>query len=161
MTGPETAPIIFDEVAELREKTERLSQSLAGRLKSHLATLYPILARKRVFGKYNGVGDGGVRAGPRNTRRRARPLVWLTISARGAQREGERHRDLSMGVFTAGEGQGPTHYFVSRTLSNLLPVRLLPRAIRRIVAVSGERRKPAIRHFVRLISREPIIARIQ
>jgi hypothetical protein len=44
MTGPETTPIIFGELAELREKTEQLSQSLGGRLKSHLATLYPILA---------------------------------------------------------------------------------------------------------------------
>jgi hypothetical protein len=72
-------------------------------------------------------GTAACRLGKRNTRRRARPLVWPAISARGAQREGERNRGLSVGVFTAGEGQGPTHYFVSCMLSNHLPVRLLPR----------------------------------
>ena len=55
MTGHNAAPALtFEQLPQLREKTERLSPFLCGRLKTHLNTLYPILAPKRVFGKYLG-----------------------------------------------------------------------------------------------------------
>jgi hypothetical protein len=42
----------LEQVAELREKTEKLSKFLAERLKDHLDTIRPLLAPVRVFGKY-------------------------------------------------------------------------------------------------------------
>jgi hypothetical protein len=55
MTGQDAASTLtFEQVAQLREKTERLSAFLSERLKSHFNTLYPILAPRRVFGKYLG-----------------------------------------------------------------------------------------------------------
>jgi hypothetical protein len=56
MTGPESAPqtMSLDELLELRGLTERISGFLHKRLKGHLATLAPLLAPARVFGKYVG-----------------------------------------------------------------------------------------------------------
>lgn len=55
-------PITIEQLAEVRDKTERVSDFLTQRLKGHLATLYPILTPKRVFGKYLGVKDSVPRA---------------------------------------------------------------------------------------------------
>jgi len=46
----------------LREKTERVSEYVGGRLRTHLATLYPLLAPKRIFGKYVGSRETVARA---------------------------------------------------------------------------------------------------
>ena len=55
MTGHEAArTVTIEQLADLREKTERLSQFLSQRLRNHLTTLYPILAPRRTFGKYVG-----------------------------------------------------------------------------------------------------------
>jgi hypothetical protein len=59
---PASQALTFDELMSLREKTERLSAFLAGRLRTHLATLYPLLAPKRVFGSYVGAKDNVPRA---------------------------------------------------------------------------------------------------
>jgi hypothetical protein len=47
-----TKSISFDQLAQLRQKTERLSEFMTQRLRGHLATLYPILNPARTFGKY-------------------------------------------------------------------------------------------------------------
>ena len=63
MTGHEaTRTVTFEQLADLREKTERLSQFLSQRLKNHLTTLYPILAPRRTFGKYVGFKEAIARA---------------------------------------------------------------------------------------------------
>ena len=63
MTGHEAArTVTFEQLAELREKTERLSQFLSQRLRNHLTTLYPILAPRRTFGKYVGFKEVIARA---------------------------------------------------------------------------------------------------
>jgi hypothetical protein len=49
-----TPAISFEQLVELREKSEAISGFLHKRLKQHLATLYPLLAPRRVFGKYVG-----------------------------------------------------------------------------------------------------------
>jgi hypothetical protein len=54
--------ITFEQLAELREKTEAVSGFLSKRLRQHLATLNPILAPKRIFGKYVGSKDSAPRA---------------------------------------------------------------------------------------------------
>ena len=54
--------ITFDQLVELREKTEAVSGFLSKRLRQHLNTLYPILAPRRVFGKYVGSKEPAPRA---------------------------------------------------------------------------------------------------
>jgi hypothetical protein len=49
--------LTFDDLMSLREKTERLSSFLTGRLRTHISTLYPLLAPKRVFGPYVGAKE--------------------------------------------------------------------------------------------------------
>ncbi|MFN7924506.1 MAG: hypothetical protein U0Q16_30675 [Bryobacteraceae bacterium] len=50
-----SAPTVtLEQLPDLREKTERVSEFLSQRLRTHLATIYPILAPKRIFGKYLG-----------------------------------------------------------------------------------------------------------
>ena len=55
--------VTFEQLAELRENTERLSQFLSQRLRNHLTTRYPILAPRRTFGKYLGFKEVIPRAG--------------------------------------------------------------------------------------------------
>jgi len=63
MSGkPARQAVTLDNLVELREKSEKLSQFLAGRLKTHLDTLYPLLAPKRIFGKHIGAKENVPRA---------------------------------------------------------------------------------------------------
>src|SRR5215831_15152527 len=48
----EPKTLTFDQLADFREKTERVSQFLTKKLKSHIATLSPLLDPRRVFGRY-------------------------------------------------------------------------------------------------------------
>jgi hypothetical protein len=61
MDGPDDAPrpLTFQELPELRRKTEAISKFLQDQLSSHLETLRPILSPERLFGKY--VGAAGVK----------------------------------------------------------------------------------------------------
>lgn len=52
----------LDQLLVLREKTEKLSSLLSARLRNHLNTLYPLLAPKRVLGKYLGAKEAVPRA---------------------------------------------------------------------------------------------------
>jgi hypothetical protein len=52
-----TEKITFEQLADLREKTELISQFLQHRLKAHLETLRPLLAPRRLLGKYTGVRE--------------------------------------------------------------------------------------------------------
>jgi hypothetical protein len=54
-----TAPnLTFEQLADLREKTETIAQFLKDRLKGHLETIRPAFAPRRVLGKYTGTRDG-------------------------------------------------------------------------------------------------------
>lgn len=58
-----SAPTVtLEQLPDLREKTERVSEYLSQRLRGHLAAIYPILAPKRIFGKYLGSKDPVARA---------------------------------------------------------------------------------------------------
>jgi hypothetical protein len=62
MGGPDkaTKPLTFQELPELRRKTEAISKFLQDQLLTHLETLRPILSPERLFGKYAGsVGSKG------------------------------------------------------------------------------------------------------
>lgn len=60
---PNASPeLTFDQLPAVRETTERVSQYLTGRLREHLATLNPVFAPRRVFGKYVGSRDTVARA---------------------------------------------------------------------------------------------------
>jgi hypothetical protein len=56
MDGSDNAPrsLTFQELPELRRKTEAISKFLQDQLSAHLETLRPILSPERVFGKYAG-----------------------------------------------------------------------------------------------------------
>lgn len=49
--------LTFEQLAELREKTERISQFLHKQLTTHLETLRPLLAPRRLLGKYAGAKE--------------------------------------------------------------------------------------------------------
>lgn len=49
--------VTFEQLAELREQTEVVSQFLQKQLKAHLETLRPLLAPRRLLGKYVGVRE--------------------------------------------------------------------------------------------------------
>jgi hypothetical protein len=60
MSGPDdrAKPLTFQELTELRRKTEAVSKFLQEQLASHLETLRPVLAPERVFSKFLGTkGD--------------------------------------------------------------------------------------------------------
>ncbi len=60
MSGPEKSarPLTFQDLPELRRKTEVISKLLHDQLLTHLETLRPILSPERLFGKYAGAkGD--------------------------------------------------------------------------------------------------------
>ncbi len=60
---PKPSPkLTLDQLAELREKTESISEFLRNRLRQHLTALYPVLAPKRSFGKYLGAKDAATKA---------------------------------------------------------------------------------------------------
>src|ERR671926_217946 len=50
--------LTFEQLADLREKTEVIASFLKERLKNHLETLRPAFAPRRVLGKYTGTRDG-------------------------------------------------------------------------------------------------------
>jgi hypothetical protein len=49
--------LTFEQLADLREKTEAVSQLLQRQLKSYLETLRPLFAPRRLLGKYTGVKE--------------------------------------------------------------------------------------------------------
>src|SRR5262245_39142033 len=49
--------LTFEQLADLRDKTEAISQFLQKQLRSHLETLRPLLAPRRLLGKYTGVKE--------------------------------------------------------------------------------------------------------
>ena len=60
MAGPEkrAKPLTFQELTELRRKTEAVSKFLQEQLAAHLETLRPVLSPERVFSKFLGTkGD--------------------------------------------------------------------------------------------------------
>jgi hypothetical protein len=60
MTGPDqgSKPLTFQELIELRRKTEVVSKFLGDQLAAHLETLRPVLSPERILSKYLGVrGD--------------------------------------------------------------------------------------------------------
>src|SRR4029453_7259691 len=63
MAGPEkrAKPLTFQELTELRRKTEAVSKFLQDQLAAHLETLRPVLPPERVFSKFLGTkGDHGL-----------------------------------------------------------------------------------------------------
>ena len=62
MDGSDTTPraLTFQELPELRRKTEAISKFLQDQLSAHLETLRPILSPERLFGKYVGAAGAKV-----------------------------------------------------------------------------------------------------
>jgi len=154
MTG-QPASLSFDQLAQLREKTERLSQFLADRLKGHLATLYPILAPKRVFGKYLGFKETVGRADEAYNQ-----LVERYREVSGAPFDLRSDLDdEALSAMEHGIEVYPWEYALEagdKTVTIASPVRWVVTyrsdysvaEMRRLCATKGDRRKAAIRHFV-------------
>ncbi len=53
-----TKTLTFEQLENLREKTETIAQFLKDRLKGHLETLRPAFAPRRMLGKYTGTREG-------------------------------------------------------------------------------------------------------
>ncbi len=56
-SGTTTPHLTFEQLADLREKTEAIAQFLKDRLKGHLETIRPAFAPRRALGKYTGIRD--------------------------------------------------------------------------------------------------------
>jgi len=54
--------LTFEQLSELRAKTQRVSQFLEARLEGYLETLRPLLAPKRLLGKHVGAKEEAPRA---------------------------------------------------------------------------------------------------
>lgn len=147
--------LTFDQLAELRNKTERLSQFLSSRLKNHLATLYPILTPKRVFGKYLGFKEVVSRADEAYTQltEKYREAAGFPFDLRSDLDE------EALSAMEHGIEVYPWEYTLSsgdKAVTISSPVRWVITyrsdyslaEIRRLVATKGDRRKPSIRHFV-------------
>jgi hypothetical protein len=60
-SDPRSKPLTFQELTELRRKTEVVSKFLGDQLAAHLETLRPVLSPERIFAKYlGGKGDQGL-----------------------------------------------------------------------------------------------------
>jgi len=57
-SGTTATNLTFEQLANLREKTEVIAQFLKDRLKGHLETLRPAFAPRRMLGKYTGTREG-------------------------------------------------------------------------------------------------------
>jgi hypothetical protein len=145
----------FDQLAELREKTERLSQFLSGRLKGHLKTLYPILAPKRVFGKYLGFKEGAARADEAYNQLVAK---YREISGSPFDLRSDLDEE-ALSAMEHGIEVYPWEYSIQagdRTVTISSPVRWVITyrsdysltEIRRMIATKAERSKGSVRHFV-------------
>jgi hypothetical protein len=156
MTGHEAArTLTIEQLADLREKTERLSQFLSQRLRNHLTTLYPILAPRRTFGKYVGFKEVIARADE------AYALL------------GEKYREVSGAPFDLGndldeEALSAMEYGIEvypweytqqvgdKPIAMSCPFRWVityrsdyPLSeMRRLMAGKGEARKTSVRHFL-------------
>jgi len=156
MTVPNAASsLTFDQLAELREKTERLSHFLSSRLKNHLAALYPILAPKRVFGKYLGFKEVISRADEAYAQ-----LLEKYREVSGAPFDLRSDLDdEALSAMEHGIEVYPWEYTLQakdKAVTIASPVRWVVTyhsdytlaEMRRLAAAKGDARKPAIRHFV-------------
>src|SRR5579864_7003110 len=156
MTGHDAArTLTFEQLAQLREKTERLSRFLSERLKSHLNTLYPVLAPRRVFGKYLGAKEVIARADDSYTQ-----LVEKYREVSGSPFE--LRSDLDEEALSAMENGIEvypweyTRQAGDKTITISSPFRWVVTyrsdyslsEMRRLIASKSERRRQAVRHFL-------------
>jgi hypothetical protein len=139
----------------MREKSEKLSQFLAGRLKAHLDTLYPLLAPKRVFGRHIGSKE--------NVPRADEAFAQLAEKYREAVASPfELRSDLDEQALTAMEHGVEiypweySHEVGGKAITITSPVRWVVTyrsdytlsQLRSLLATKGERKTQSLRHFV-------------
>jgi hypothetical protein len=148
--------LTFEQLARLRERTERLSEFLSDRLKSHVKTLYPILAPRRVFGKYLGFKEVIPQAD-----KAYHQLVEQYREAAGPPFDVASALDEeALSAMEQGVDVYPWEYTLQagdRSITISSPVRWVMTyhsayslsEMRRLVVGGGERRKAvAVRHFI-------------
>jgi hypothetical protein len=147
--------ITLDQLVDLRAKTERLSEYLAGRLRAHLATLYPILSPRRTFGKYIGVKETVPRADEAYAQlsQKYRDACGLPFDLRSDL------DDQALSAMEFGLEIYPweyTHDIGGKSITITSPVRWIvmykadysPSQVRAILAGKGEKKTLALRQFV-------------
>jgi hypothetical protein len=164
MDGPGNAPrtVTFQELLELRRKTEAISKFLQDQLLAHLETLRPVLSPERLFGKYVGSASakGEVPVADRalaQLQQSYRPFsappfnlpsefdqYWLTLVG---NRVALYPWEYSYPARTEGESRSiimssPVRWVVSFTSTYTLS------HVRQALAGKGERRPEHIRQFV-------------
>ena len=158
--GSHSVPVVsLDEFVRLRQRTERVSEFLAKRLRTHLGLLYPILAPGRVFGKYIGSRENSPRADEAHAQLAAR---YKEASGRPFDVRSDLDEE-ALGAMEYGVEMYPWEYSYeahgpqgSRTVSITSPVRWIvtyrsdytPAAVRTLLASKGQRRVGPLRHFV-------------
>ena len=155
-----SVPVVsVDEFVRLRQRTERVSEFLAKRLRTHLGLLYPILAPGRVFGKYIGSRENSPRADEAYAQLTARykEACGRPFDVR-PELDDEALTAMEYGIEMypweySYEASGPQG---SRTVSITSPVRWIvtyrsdytPAAVRTLIATKGQRRVGPLRQFV-------------
>jgi hypothetical protein len=168
----------LEQLLEFRDKTERISTFLTKRLKDHLDTLGPILAPKRVFGKYTGARDSAPLADEAfgQLTRKYNEVSGLPFNLRG---------DLPDDVLAASDTGieiYPWEYTheahglkTAKNISMTSPVRWVatyvsdysPSQMQKLMMTPGERRPDSVRNFVinsiafqLVLSRNPLLMQL-
>jgi hypothetical protein len=147
--------ITFEQLADLREKTDRVSSHLADRLRGHLSALAPILTPRRVFGRYVGSKETVARADEAYAQLLDR---YKAVCGKPFDLRSELDDD-ALTAMEHGIEIYPCEYAhdvdgkqiaISQPFQWWLTFRsdYTPAEMRNLLAGKGERRVAAIRHFV-------------
>ncbi|MEZ5399664.1 MAG: hypothetical protein R2729_08330 [Bryobacteraceae bacterium] len=155
MTDATSSDLSFEQLAVLRQQTERVSEQLAQRLRSHLNALSPILAPRRVFGRYVGSKETVARADEAYAQLSER---YRTVCGKPFEFRGELD-DEALAAMEHGLEIYPCEYShdiggkqiaIARPFEWWLTFRCdyTPAEMRNLLGGKGERRVAAMRHFV-------------
>ncbi len=150
-----TSAITFEQLADLREQTDRVAEHLAQRLRGHLHALAPILAPRRVFGKYVGSKETVARADEAYAQLGER---YKAVCGKPFDLRSDLDDDAMSGM-EHGIEIYPCEYahdMDGKTVSITHPFQwwltfrsdYTPAEMRNLLGGKGERRVPAMRQFV-------------
>ena len=160
--------LTIDQLLVLRETTERVSQYLTTRLREHLDTLYPILAPRRVFGKYVGSREPVARADEAYQQLTEK---YKTVCGKPFDLRAELDEEALSAVEHGIDVQPCeySHVIGDKVVTITSPFRWVLtfksdyslKEMRSLLAKAGDRRTPSIRHFVvNALAMQLVIARV-
>lgn len=166
--SPATPPLTIDQLLATRETTERVSQYLTTRLREHINTLYPILAPKRIFGKYVGSRDPVARADEayQQLTEKFKAVCGKPFDLR-AELDDEALSAVEHGIDV--QPWEYTHMIGDKAVTITTPFRWILtfksdyslKEMRSLIASKADRRAPSVRHFVvNAIAMQLVLARV-